>query len=132
MGAFIVAARFLGGLSYGLYVVPFNITTYEIGDEHEANTRRPAQGIVASFMFIGLQVGSGAVALLGGSFLGLIDFPAGLPLDQMPAEKVRQLAWFVTALIIVAGGAMAWLVGTFRIDQDKVETIRTLREEGTP
>lgn len=132
MGMFIVGARFLGGLSYGLYVVPFNITTYEIGDEHEASTRRPAQGIVASFMFIGLQVGSGAVALLGGSFLGLIDFPAGLPLDQMPAEKVRQLAWFVTALIVVAGGAMAWLVGTFRIDSDKVESIRTVREGHTP
>ena len=91
-----------------------------------------AKGIVASVMFIGLQAGSGAVALLGGSFLGLIDFPAGLPLDQMPAEKVRQLAWFVTALIVVAGGAMAWLVGTFRIDQSKVETIRALREGDAP
>lgn len=124
MGMFIVAARFLGGLSYGLYVVPFNIVTYEIGDEHEANTGRAAQGIVASFMFIGLQLGSGAVALIGGSFLGLIDFPAGLPLDQMPVEKVRALAWFVVGLIVVAGGAMAWLVGTFRVDREKVERIR--------
>lgn len=128
IGMFIVAARFLGGLGYGLYVVPFNIVTYEIGDEHEANTGRAAQGIVASFMFIGLQVGSGAVALIGGSFLGLIDFPAGLPLDRMPVEKVRQLAWFVVGLIVVAGGAMAWLVGTFRIDRDKVEAIRLKRE----
>lgn len=124
MGMFIVAARFLGGLSYGLYVVPFNIVTYEIGDEHEANTGRAAQGIVASFMFIGLQLGSGAVALIGGSFLGLIDFPAGLPLDQMPVEKVRALAWFVVGLIGVAGGTMAWLVGTFRIDREKVDRIR--------
>jgi Na+/melibiose symporter-like transporter len=116
MGMFIVAARFLGGLCYGLYVVPFNIVTYEIGDEHEANTGRPAQGIVASFMFIGLQLGSGAVALVGGSFLGLIDFPAGLPLDKMPQDKVRFLAWFVVALIVVAGGAMARLVGTFRFN----------------
>lgn len=124
IGMFIVAARFIGGLSYGLYVVPFNIVTYEIGDEHEANTGRAAQGIVASFMFIGLQVGSGAVALIGGSFLGMIDFPAGLPLDQMPVEKVRQLAWFVVALILIAGGAMAWLVGTFRIDQGKIKSAR--------
>jgi len=114
MGLFIVAARFVGGLCYGLYVVPFNIVTYEIGDEHSAATGRPAQGLVASFMFIGLQLGSGAVALVGGSFLGLIDFPAGLPLAEMPPEKVRFLAWFVVALIVLAGGAMAWLVGTFR------------------
>jgi glycoside/pentoside/hexuronide:cation symporter, GPH family len=128
MGAFIVAARFLGGLSYGLYVVPFNIVTYEIGDEHEANSGRPAQGLVASFMFIGLQLGSGAVALIGGSFLGLIGFPVGLPLDQMPPEKVRALAWFVLALIVIAGGIMAWLVGTFRIDHQKVDAIRMKRE----
>ncbi|MDE2434962.1 MAG: MFS transporter [Sphingomonadales bacterium] len=125
MGMFVVAARFFGGLSYGLYVVPFNVVTYEIGDEHEANTGRPAQGIVASFMFIGLQLGSGAVALIGGSFLGLIGFPAGLPLDQMPTDKVRALALFVLALIVLAGGAMAWLVGTFRIDTNKVAAIRS-------
>lgn len=129
MGMFIVAARFLGGLCYGLYVVPFNIVTYEIGDEHEANTGRAAQGIVASFMFIGLQLGSGAVALIGGSFLGLIDFPAGLPLDQMPVEKVRALAWFVVGLITIAGGTMAWLVGTFRINREKVNRIRCSKGE---
>lgn len=128
MGMFIVAARFLGGLSYGLYVVPFNVVTYEIGDEHEANTGRAAQGIVASFMFIGLQLGSGAVALVGGSFLGLIDFPAGLPLDQMPSDKVRMLAWFVVSLIVIAGGAMARLVGTFRIDEAMVAKVRAARE----
>jgi glycoside/pentoside/hexuronide:cation symporter, GPH family len=115
IGAFVVSFRFLGGLAYGLYVVPFNIVTYEIGDEHEANTGLPAQGIVASFMFIGLQLGSGAVALLAGSFLGLIDFPVGVPLAQMPEEKVRALALFILALIVFAGGAMAWLVGTFKL-----------------
>jgi glycoside/pentoside/hexuronide:cation symporter, GPH family len=70
-------------------------------------------------MFIGLQLGSGAVALLSGSFLGLINFPVHLPVDQMPGDKVALLAWFVLTLIIVAGGAMAWLVGTFRIVKAK-------------
>ncbi|WP_261936874.1 MFS transporter [Sphingomonas bisphenolicum] len=114
IGAFIFLCRFAAGACYALYVVPFNIVTYDIGDEHEANTGRPAQGIVASFMFIGLQVGSGVVALLAGSFLGLIDFPAQLPVDQMPAAKVAALAWFILSLIVIAGGAMAWLVGTFK------------------
>jgi glycoside/pentoside/hexuronide:cation symporter, GPH family len=130
IGALIVALRFLGGLAYGLYVVPFNVVTYEIGDEHEHNTGRPAQGTVASFMFIGLQLGSGAVALLAGSFLGLIQFPVGLPVEAMPQAKVQALALFVLALIVFAGGAMAWLVGTFRIDAAKVEAIRK-RREGT-
>ena len=128
VGALIFALRFAGGLAYGLYVVPFNVVTYEIGDEHEADTGRPAQGMVASFMFIGLQLGSGAVALLAGSFLGLIDFPVGLPVEQMPPDKVAALAWFVLALIVLAGGAMARLVGTFRIDPDKLQKVRAARE----
>ena len=128
VGALIFALRFAGGLAYGLYVVPFNVVTYEIGDEHEADTGRPAQGMVASFMFIGLQLGSGAVALLAGSFLGLIDFPVGLPVEQMPPDKVAALAWFVLALIVLAGGAMARLVGTFQIDSDKLQKVRAARE----
>ncbi|WP_246610981.1 MFS transporter [Aquisediminimonas profunda] len=127
IGLLIGSLRFLGGLAYGLYVVPFNVVTYEIGDEHEYNTGHAAQGTVASFMFIGLQLGSGAVALLAGSFLGLIAFPVGLPVEAMPPEKVRALAWFVLTLIALAGGTMAWLVGTFRIDAVKVAAIRSLR-----
>lgn len=127
IGLVIGALRFLGGLAYGLYVVPFNVITYEIGDEHEYNTGRPAQGTVASFMFIGLQLGSGAVALLAGSFLGLIAFPVGLPVDAMPLGKVRALAWFVLTLIVLAGGAMAWLVGTFRTDAAKITAMRRRR-----
>lgn len=114
IGFLIMGLRFLGGLAYGLYVVPFNIVTYDIGDEHEANTGAPAQGLVASFMFIGLQLGSGAVALLAGSFLGIIAFPAGIPLADMPPDKVEALAIFILALILIAGCAMAWLVGTFQ------------------
>lgn len=129
IGMLIFALRFIGGAAYALYVVPFNIVTYDIGDEHEANTGRPAQGIVASFMFIGLQLGSGAVALLAGSFLGIIGFPAHLPVDQMPQDKVDALAWFILFLIVVAGGAMAWLVGTFRIDAAALAKVRARREE---
>lgn len=124
IGAMIASLRFLGGLAYGLYVVPFSVVTYEIGDEHAYNTGRPAQGMVASFMFIGLQLGSGAVALLAGSFLGLIDFPVGLPVEAMPQDKVDALAWFVLVLIALAGAVMAWLVGTFHIDRGKVDAIR--------
>lgn len=124
IGAFVAAFRVLGGFAYGLYVVPFNAVSYDIGDEHEANTGKPQQGLVASFMFIGLQVGSGLVALFAGSFLGIIDFPAGLPVDQMPQDKVRALAWFVTGLILVAGLAMAWLVGRFDVSVEKQARIR--------
>ena len=124
IGALIAGLRFLGGLAYGLYVVPFNVITYEIGDEHAYDTGRPAQGLVSSFMFIGLQLGSGAVALLAGSFLGVIDFPVGLPVEAMPQDKVDALAWFVLALVTLAGGAMAWLVSTFRIDRRKVDALR--------
>lgn len=129
IGMLILGLRFLGGLAYGLYVVPFNIVTYDIGDEHEANTGERAQGLVASFMLVGLQLGSGAVALLAGSFLGLIAFPAGLPLSEMPQDKVQSLALFILTLIITAGTAMAWLVGTFkqrRKSDNQVEVDRVL------
>ena len=124
IGTFVFVARLLGGLAYGLYVVPFNTVTYDIGDEHEANTGTPQQGLVASFMFIGLQVGSGLVSLLAGSFLAIIDFPAGLPVEAMPADKVRALAWFVAVLILVAGSAMALLVGGFKVSAEKQAAIR--------
>lgn len=129
IGGLIAGLRFLGGLAYGLYVVPFNVVTYEIGDEHAYDTGRPAQGLVASFMFIGLQLGSGAVALLAGSFLGLIDFPVGLSVEAMPQAKIDALAWFVLALVTLAGGAMAWLVSTFRIDRTKVDALRSAAQE---
>jgi GPH family glycoside/pentoside/hexuronide:cation symporter len=124
IGAFVFAFRVLGGLAYGLYVVPFNTVCYDVGDEHEANTGLPQQGLVASFMFLGLQIGSGLVAFLAGSFLGIIDFPVGLPVAEMPQEKVRALAWFATGLIVVAGAAMAWLVGGFDISSEKQGRIR--------
>ena len=135
IGSFVFVFRLLGGVAYGLYVVPFNTVTYDIGDEHHANTGRPQQGLVASFMFIGLQVGSGLVSLLAGSFLGIIDFPAGLPVEQMPQGKVNALAWFVTVLILVAGAAMAALVGGFKVSAEKQAAIRArlaeLRDQGS-
>lgn len=124
MGIFVFMFRMLGGMAYALYVVPFNTITYDIGDEHEANTGTPQQGMVASFMFIGLQIGSGMVSLLAGSFLGLIDFPVGMPVDQMPAAKVTELALFVISLIVIAGAAMAFLVGGFKVSAAKQAAIR--------
>lgn len=124
IGTFVFVFRVLGGLAYGLYVVPFNTVTYDVGDEHEANTGLPQQGMVASFMFIGLQIGSGLVALLAGSFLGILDFPAGLPVEEMPQEKVRSLAWFVVGLIMLSGCAMAWLVAGFDVSKEKQDAIR--------
>jgi glycoside/pentoside/hexuronide:cation symporter, GPH family len=55
---------------------------------------------------------------------GLIAFPAGLPVEQMPIDKVNALAWFVLTLTLLAGSVMAWLVGTFRIDETKIAEVR--------
>jgi len=53
-----------------------------------------------------------------------LDFPAGLPVDQMPQDKVRSLAWFVTGLLVLSGAAMAWLVAGFDISSEKQAEIR--------
>lgn len=129
IGTFVFACRVLGGFAYGLYVVPFNTLTYDIGDEHEANTGTPQQGLVSSFMFIGLQVGSGLVALMAGSFLGIIDFPAGMPADAIPEDKVRALAWFVFGLIIAGGLITAWMVKGFDASKEKQSRIRKTLDE---
>jgi hypothetical protein len=42
-------------------------------------------------MFVGLEPGSGAFALLARSFLGSINLLAGLPVESIPADTVRTL-----------------------------------------
>ena len=124
IGGFVFAARLAGGIAYGLYVVPFNTVTYDIGDEHEANSGSPQQGFVASMMFLGLQIGSGLVGLMSGLFLHLIDFPAGSAVADVPVAKVHALAWFVITLILLAGATVSWAVSRFTVSSAKQDEIR--------
>lgn len=123
IGTFIVVCRLLSGLGYGLYVIPFNAVTYDIADEHRANTLEQQQGFVASLMFTGLQLGSAIVGLMAGSFLGIIDFPVGLPVDEMPKDKVDALAWFALAIIATAGVLVAFAASQFDVSSQKQAAI---------
>ena len=123
MGVFIVAFRLVSGVGYGLYVIPFNAVTYDVADEHRVNTDEQQQGFVASLMFTGLQLGSALVGLLAGSFLGLIDFPVGLPVNEMPSEKINALAIFALFLISIAGALVAYTVSRFQVSNEKQRRI---------
>lgn len=119
IGMFIVVLRLFAGIGYGLYVIPFNAVTYDVADEHRVNTAQQQQGFVASLMFTGLQLGSAVVGLLAGSFLGIISFPVGLPVDEMPADKIDALAYFALVLIVLAGALVAFTVSRFQVSAQK-------------
>ena len=125
IGAFVFVVPGARRLAYGLYVVPFNTVTYDIGDEHEANTGRPQQGLVASFMFIGLQVGSGLVSAAGGlRSSGSSTSPRACRWSRCRRTRCARWRGSSPALILVAGAAMAWLVGRFEVSTEKQAAIR--------
>ncbi|MBL8549009.1 MAG: MFS transporter [Hyphomonadaceae bacterium] len=119
IGWFVFALRTFAGVAYGVYVVPFNTVIYDVSDHHEANTGRPQQGFVASLMFIGLRAGSALTGLVAGLFLNLIHFPVGLPIDQVPDDKVRALALFVTAIIVIAGVGLLFIVRGLQVSREE-------------
>ena len=91
----------------------------DIADEHEANTGRPQQGLVSAAHFFGLQAASAIVGLSAGFFLHLIEFPTGLTADEMPWEKIRSLALFVLAVIVVVGVGLAMVIRTLDVSAEK-------------
>jgi glycoside/pentoside/hexuronide:cation symporter, GPH family len=134
IGIFVSACRFTGGLAYGCYLVPLGALILDIGDEHEVNTGRPQQGLVSAVHFLGLQAASAVVGLIAGLFLQLIAFPAGVPADQMPMEKVNSLGLFVCVVMAVASGLLILVVRTFESSREKQAAIAArliaLRSQG--
>jgi len=125
MDYFVVGCRILGGFFYGLYVVPFSATTFDVGDEHRANTGgSQQQGLVSSLMITGIQFGSALVGLVLGFFLSLIAFPVNTPVDEMPADKVQSLALFTMAIICLAGALTTYIVSRFDLSVEKQKVIR--------
>ena len=119
IGWFVAACRLVGGLAYGCYLVPLGAVILDIADEHEANTGRPQQGLVSAAHFFGLQAASAIVGLSAGFFLHLIEFPTGLKADEMPWEKIRSLAVFVLAVIVVVGIGLAMVIRMLDVSTEK-------------
>jgi len=119
IGWFVAACRLVGGLAYGCYLVPLGALILDIADEHEANTGRPQQGLVSAAHFFGLQAASAIVGLSAGFFLHLIEFPTGLKADEMPWEKIRSLAVFVLAVIVVVGIGLAMVIRMLDVSTEK-------------
>lgn len=123
LGVLVVGLRLLGGLCYGWYLVAAGTVTFDVSDEHEVSTGRPQQGLVMSFVFLGLQAASAVAGVLAGGFLDLIEFPRGLPIDQMPAEKVDALATFVCAIIVAGAALLVLVIRGFDISSPKQRRI---------
>ncbi len=119
MGWFVSGCRFLGGVLYGIYLVPLGALIMDISDEHEANTGRPQQGLVSAVHFLGLQAASAVVGLVSGVFLDLVSFPVGLPVNRMPADKIESLGLFVITIIAIAGVLLIGIVRGFEISRER-------------
>ncbi|MCU0758206.1 MAG: MFS transporter [Steroidobacteraceae bacterium] len=115
----VVALRFAGGVCYGCYLVAAGTVTLDVSDEHEVNTGRPQQGLVMSFVFLGQQAAGAVAGVLAGVCLDVIDLPRGVPLEQMPQDKVSALAAFVCAIIVAGGSLLAVAIRRFEVSREK-------------
>jgi GPH family glycoside/pentoside/hexuronide:cation symporter len=115
----VVGLRFLGGVCYGWYLVGAGTVTLDVSDEHEVNTGRPQQGLVMSFVFLGLQAASAVAGVLAGVFLDILDLPRGVPLEQMPQDKISALAMFVCAIIVAGGSLLAAVIRRFDVSKER-------------
>lgn len=123
LGLLVVGLRLVGGLCYGWYLVAAGTVTFDVSDEHEVNTRRPQQGLVMSFVFLGLQAASAVAGVLAGIFLDLIEFPRGIPVEQMPVDKVDALALFVCAVIVTGAALLVVVIRGFDVSAAKQRRI---------
>jgi Na+/melibiose symporter-like transporter len=123
LGLLVVALRLVGGVCYGWYLVAAGTVTFDVSDEHEVNTRRPQQGLVMSFVFLGLQAASAVAGVLAGTFLDLIEFPRGIPVEQMPVDKVSALALFVCAIIVTGAALLVIVIRGFDVSTAKQRLI---------
>jgi GPH family glycoside/pentoside/hexuronide:cation symporter len=123
LGMLVVSLRLVGGLCYGWYLVAAGTVTFDVSDEHEVNTRRPQQGLVMSFVFLGLQAASAVAGVLAGTFLDVIEFPRGIPVEQMPVDKVNALATFVCAIIVTGAALLVVVIRGFDVSAAKQRAI---------
>ena len=119
LGALVIGLRFAGGLCYGWYLVAAGTVTLDVSDEHEVNTGRPQQGLVMSFVFLGLQAASAVAGVFAGVFLDILDLPRGVPLEQMPQDKISSLAAFVCVIIVAGGSLLALVIRRFEVSKER-------------
>lgn len=135
----VVGLRFVGGLCYGCYLVAAGTVTLDVSDEHEVNTGRPQQGLVMSFVFLGQQAAGAVAGVLAGVFLDVIDLPRGVPIEQMPQDRVAALAAFVCVIIVAGGSLLAVVIRGFDVSKEKqarltarLELLKTGRAQAPP
>jgi hypothetical protein len=90
-----------------------------------------------SFVFLGQQAAGAVAGVLAGVFLDVIDLPRGVPVEQMPQDKVAALAGFVCAIIMAGGSLLAVVIRRFDVSKEKqarlnarLEALKTGRARG--
>ena len=85
----------------------------------ETNDEVKGLGLLLAFAFALFGARNAA-----GALCNLLHNPAN-------RDAVREAGAIAPPVALLAGGAMAWLVSTFRINRDKVDALRTAPAEGT-
>ena len=57
--------------------------------------------------------------MLAGVFLDVLDLPRGVPLAQMPQDKIAALAWFVCAIIVAGGSLLSVVIRRFDVSKER-------------
>lgn len=125
----LIAFKFLGGVAYGTFLVTSATVASDIADELELNAGSPRQALMSSFTFFTFGAASALVNLFAGIFLDVLAFPVGVTADQVPADKVRNLALFTGGIIAFAVTLVMFFVSRLKISVEKQEEINRALEE---
>ncbi len=115
----IIAMMFAGGVFLGAYLVAVGALSSDIADEHEVATGERQQALVAGFLTLAIKTAGGVMALATGVYLDLIGFPKGVPVSEVPAVAITELACFVAAFCVVGAAGVGGVIRRLDVSLEK-------------
>ncbi len=119
----VITMLFGAGVLLGVYFVAIGSLGADVADEHEANTGKRQQALISGFGMFAIKASSAIMTLITGLYLDLIKFPVGLPVSEMPMDKVHALAIFGAAFCLIGGLSTLYVVSRFEISLPKQREI---------
>jgi len=123
LGYIVVSLLFCAGVLLGVYFVAIGSLGADVADEHEVNTGKRQQALISGFGMFAMKASSALMTMITGLYLDLIKFPVGMPVDQVPLEKVHALAIFGAGFCVVGGLAVLYVVSRFDVSVAKQEEV---------
>ncbi len=125
----VIVMMFAGGTFLGAYLVSIGAMSSDIADEHQVATGERQQALIAGFLTLAIKTAGGVMSLMTGIYLDLIKFPKGLPVEQVPAQSIDQLAIFIAVFCVVGALGVAAVCRRIDVSLDKQLRINESLEE---